>query len=63
MFFEIGNGVLDAFAIIGFGFGFILGSQGNNEVSFAHINPAVVLRTHHKPALHSDVCRATVRLC
>lgn len=51
MFLKIVESMNETFEIVGFGF--LRGGKTNDKIAFDHINVAMVLDTHHKPALHS----------
>ena len=46
MFVQVFDGMGKAFGVVGFGFGFILAVDADDEVSFGDVDAGVVLGTH-----------------
>ena len=55
--------MLETFGVVGFGLGFILAADADDEAAFGDVDAGVVLGTHHKPSLYSVVvCNCLVVL-
>lgn len=61
VFLQIGDGVFEAFGVVGFGFGLVFAVYADDEMAFGDVDAGVVWCTHHEPCIR--LLLATVRLC